>query len=39
MAPGKTGTLIPIYNARTGKTEDLAPVVKTDAEWRSAADC
>jgi peptide-methionine (R)-S-oxide reductase len=33
-APGKTGNLIPIYNARTGKTENLAPIVKTDAEWK-----
>jgi len=33
--PGKAGGMIPIFNARTGKTEDVAPVVKTDAEWRS----
>jgi peptide-methionine (R)-S-oxide reductase len=26
---------IPIYNSRTGKTENVTPVVKTDAEWRS----
>jgi peptide-methionine (R)-S-oxide reductase len=26
---------IPIYNSRTGKTKDVTPVVKTDAEWRS----
>jgi len=26
---------IPIYNSRTEKTEDVTPVVKTDAEWRS----
>ncbi|MHB8164778.1 MAG: peptide-methionine (R)-S-oxide reductase MsrB [Methanoregula sp.] len=26
---------IPIYNARTGKTEHVPPVVKTDAEWRA----
>ncbi|MFA4825836.1 MAG: peptide-methionine (R)-S-oxide reductase MsrB [Methanoregula sp.] len=26
---------IPIYNARTGRTEDVPPVVKTDAEWRA----
>ena len=26
---------IPIYNSRMGKTEDVTPVVKTDAEWRS----
>ena len=26
---------IPIYNARTGKTENVLPVVKTDAEWRA----
>jgi len=26
---------IPIYNARTGKTEQVPPVVKTDAEWRA----
>jgi peptide-methionine (R)-S-oxide reductase len=25
---------IPIYNSRTGKTEEVLPVVKTDAEWR-----
>jgi peptide-methionine (R)-S-oxide reductase len=35
MAPGKAGTLIPIYNARTGTTEDLSPVIKTDTEWRA----
>jgi len=34
-APGKAGTLIPIYNARTGKAEDLSPVIKTDAEWKA----
>ena len=33
--PGKTGTLIPIYNARTGKTENLASIVKTDADWKT----
>jgi peptide-methionine (R)-S-oxide reductase len=33
--PGKAGGTIPIFNARTGKTEDVAPVVKTDAEWRA----
>jgi peptide-methionine (R)-S-oxide reductase len=32
---GKAGGKIPIFNARTGKTEDVAPVVKTDAEWRA----
>lgn len=26
---------IPIYNARIGKTEEVLPVVKTDAEWRA----
>ena len=33
--PGKTGTLIPIFNARTGKAEDVRPVIKTDAEWKA----
>jgi peptide-methionine (R)-S-oxide reductase len=32
--PGKTGNLIPIYKARTKRTEDVAPVIKTDAEWK-----
>ena len=26
--------LIPIFNAETGKTEEVAPVVKSDAEWK-----
>jgi len=30
----KTGRLIPIFNVKTGKTEQLEPVVKTDAEWK-----
>ena len=29
--PGK----IPIFNARTGKVEQVEPIVKTDAEWRN----
>lgn len=29
----KVNETIPIYNARTGKTEQVLPVVKTDAEW------
>jgi peptide-methionine (R)-S-oxide reductase len=33
--PGKKGTLIRIFNARTGKTEEVTPVTKTDAEWRA----
>jgi peptide-methionine (R)-S-oxide reductase len=33
--PGKAGGTIPLFNARTGKTEDLTPVIKTDAEWRA----
>lgn len=33
--PGKAGGTIPIFNASTGKTDDVAPVVKTDAEWRT----
>jgi peptide-methionine (R)-S-oxide reductase len=32
---GKTGNLIPIFNARTGKAEDVPPVTKTDAEWKA----
>jgi peptide-methionine (R)-S-oxide reductase len=26
---------IPIFNARTGKTKNIAPVIKTDAEWKA----
>ena len=33
--PGKTGTLISIFNPRTGKAEDVKPVTKTDAEWKA----
>ena len=32
---GKAGGTIPIFNARTGKTEDVATVIKTDAEWKA----
>ena len=32
---GKAGDMIPIFNARTGKTENVAPVIKTDEEWRA----
>jgi len=32
MNPTET---IPLYHARTGKTEMLPPIVKTDAEWRA----
>jgi len=31
----KPGMRIPIFNAKTGKTEQLEPVVKTDAEWKA----
>ncbi len=33
-SPGKTGPLIRIFSSRTGKAEDVAPVTKTDAEWK-----
>lgn len=33
--PGKTGTRIRIFSTRTGKAEDVAPVTKTDAEWKA----
>lgn len=33
--PGKTGQLIPIYNARTGRTEEVTPLIKTDDEWKA----
>jgi len=33
--PGKPVTKISVFNARTGKTEEVAPVNKTDAEWKS----
>jgi peptide-methionine (R)-S-oxide reductase len=33
--PGKTGTLIHIFNALTGKAENVAPVTKTDSEWKA----
>jgi peptide-methionine (R)-S-oxide reductase len=33
--PEKAGDMIPIFNARTGKTEHVAPVIKTDEEWRA----
>jgi peptide-methionine (R)-S-oxide reductase len=32
---GKAGGTIPIFNARTGKTENVSKVVKTDDEWRT----
>ena len=32
---GKAGGTIPIFNARTGKTEDVTTVIKTDAEWKA----
>jgi len=33
--PGIKGKVIPIYNALTGRTEDVAPIVKTDSAWRA----
>lgn len=33
--PEKQVTRISIFNARTGKTEEVTPVNKTDAEWKS----
>ena len=33
--PGKAGTLIHIFNARSGTTEDVAPVIMTDEEWKA----
>ncbi|MCX6684889.1 MAG: peptide-methionine (R)-S-oxide reductase MsrB [Methanoregula sp.] len=33
--PAKTGKPVRLFNARTGTTEDLAPVIKTDAEWKA----
>ncbi len=29
---------IKIYDAKTGKTEEVSPVVKTDAEWKKILD-
>ena len=29
------GSLIPIFNARTNMVEDVAPVTRTDAEWKA----
>ena len=31
----RPGQLIPIFSVKTGKTEHLAPVVKTDTEWKA----
>jgi peptide-methionine (R)-S-oxide reductase len=31
----KTGNLVRIFNARTGTIENLAPITKTDAEWKA----
>ena len=33
--PAKTEKLVHLFNARTGTTEDVAPVIKTDAEWQA----
>jgi peptide-methionine (R)-S-oxide reductase len=33
--PAKTGRLIHLFNARTGRTEDVAPITKTDTEWKA----
>ncbi len=33
-AKTKMTETIEIYNARTGKTEQMAPVIKSDAEWK-----
>jgi peptide-methionine (R)-S-oxide reductase len=30
-----TGDTIRIFNARTGRTEKVSPVIRTDEEWRS----
>jgi peptide-methionine (R)-S-oxide reductase len=32
---GVADETIPIFNARTGKTRNVAPVIKTDAEWKA----
>jgi len=32
---GSKGSRIPIFSKRTGMVEDVAPVTKTDAEWRA----
>jgi peptide-methionine (R)-S-oxide reductase len=29
------GSRIPIFNARTNTVEDVAPIIKTDAEWKA----
>ena len=29
------GSLIPIFNARTNTVEDVAPVIRTDEEWKA----
>ncbi len=31
----KPGGTVSVYNARTGKTEEVTPIVKTDVEWRA----
>ena len=33
--PNKPWKKVHLFNARTGKTEDVAPVTKTDAEWKA----
>jgi len=33
--PGKAGIRIHLFNARTGMTEDVTPVIKTDEEWKA----
>ena len=31
----KPGSTIPIFNVKTGMTEQLGPVIKTDEEWKA----
>jgi peptide-methionine (R)-S-oxide reductase len=35
IGPGDTGKVIHLYNARTGKLEEVHKIVRTDDEWRS----
>ena len=36
-ASGEAGT-ITIFNPKTGRVEDVVPIVKTDAEWQEQTD-